>query len=329
MGVQILLIFRARLPLHQRHLVLKWHRLSIQTFDRDRLDEPPGLPDVKALLGGVDPARDPLARQASAHIIDLAINHEISSGPYRASKGLLIDLHEPAIRIDRLGNSRQRRKRWAGYPRRLVPTGARLVGSLAVVMNQKGLGELRDLREGTWPVHLQAFLTKRAMKSLHVRIFVWTMRRDHMRDHPKAEQEAHQGGREIPSRSTADKAGVIVKGEHAGQAMLAEKLGYHLEERLGIEIAAHLAVQPDRGASIDEVGDLDHMLLLATGISGYTTGVFEVELDFLPWLAELKRFGLAATMLFDAARLAQDLPDRGRERGRRAPALLSAGSRWT
>jgi hypothetical protein len=99
-----------------------WRGLA---FDRDRLDEPPWLPDVKALLGGVDPARDPLACQASAHIVDLTIDHEIPSGPDRASKGLLMDLHEPAGSHDRLGNSRQRRKRWTGHPRRLVPTGAR------------------------------------------------------------------------------------------------------------------------------------------------------------------------------------------------------------
>jgi hypothetical protein len=36
-----------------------WRGLA---FDRDRLDEPPWLPDVKALLGGVDPARDPVFR---------------------------------------------------------------------------------------------------------------------------------------------------------------------------------------------------------------------------------------------------------------------------
>ncbi len=126
----------------------------MQAFDRDRLDEPPWLPDVKALLGGVDPARDPLASQASAHIVDLTIDHEIPSSPDRASKGLLIDLHEPAVRIDRLRNSRQRRKRWTGHPRRLVTTGARLVGPLVIGVGQECLGELRDLREGAWPMHL-------------------------------------------------------------------------------------------------------------------------------------------------------------------------------
>jgi hypothetical protein len=53
------------------------------------------------------------------------IDGELPIGPDRASKGLLIDLHKPAIRIDRLGNSRQRRERRAGYTRRLIATGAR------------------------------------------------------------------------------------------------------------------------------------------------------------------------------------------------------------
>ncbi len=83
---------------------------------------------------------------------------------------------------------------------------------------------------------------------------------DDIGNHPYTPEEAHQRGGEIPSARATNQAGVVVKGEHAGQAMLAEKLGHHLEEHRGIEIAAHLAVQPDRGACIDEVGNLHHML---------------------------------------------------------------------
>jgi hypothetical protein len=46
------------------------------------------------------------------------------------------------------------------------------------------------------------------------------------------------------------------------------------------------------------------MLPLAIGISRHTVSIFEVELNFLPWLAELKRFGPAAMILCNAARLA-------------------------
>jgi hypothetical protein len=81
--------------------------------------------------------------------------------------------------------------------------------------------------------------------------------------------------------------------------------------RFGIEIATHLVVQPNRGTSVDKVGNLDHMPPLALGISRHEAFIFQIELDFLAWLAKFERFGLASMILFDAARLAQDLPDRG------------------
>ncbi len=93
------------------------------------------------------------------------------------------------------------------------------------------------------------------------------MRGDDIGNHPSTPEEAHQRGGKIPSGRAANQAGIVVKGEHGWQAMLAEKLGHHLEERLGIKIAADLVVQPDRGAGIDEVGNLHHMLLLALWIS--------------------------------------------------------------
>ena len=111
---------------------------------------------------------------------------------------MLVHLHEPAIRINRLWDAGQHRELLAGHPRRLVATGARLVGTLAVVMNQKRLGEFRDLRERAWPMDLQTLLTKRAVKSLDIRIQIGSMRGDDIGYHPKTEQEPNQGGREIP-----------------------------------------------------------------------------------------------------------------------------------
>jgi hypothetical protein len=281
MGAQILSVFRARLLLHQRHILLEGHRLAIQAFDRDQLDKSPRLPDLEALLGGVHPARDPLASQGPAHVVVLMIDRQVPTGAYHASKGMLMHRPEPAIRINHLRYSRQRRELLTGHTRWLVATRARLIGSLAVVMREKCLSELTDLRERAWPMHLQAFLTKRAVKSLDVRIQIGSMWGDDIGYHPKTEQEAHQRGREIASGRAANQTGIIVKREHPRQAMLAEKPGHHLKECFGIEIAAHLAVQPDRGASIDKIGNLDHMLLLPFWISGHTAGVFEIELDFL------------------------------------------------
>ena len=41
MGAHVLLVFRARLLLHERYILPEGHRLSIQAFDRNRLDELP------------------------------------------------------------------------------------------------------------------------------------------------------------------------------------------------------------------------------------------------------------------------------------------------
>src|SRR5512135_1423517 len=145
MGAQILLIFGARLLLHQPHIVLEGHRLSIQALDWNRLDASCWLPDVEALLGGIHIAGDSLASQASAHIVLFSVERQLPIGPDRARKGLPIDLQEPAIRIDRLWNAQERREGRTGYTRRLVATGACLVGPLAVVVGEIRFSELRDL----------------------------------------------------------------------------------------------------------------------------------------------------------------------------------------
>src|SRR5712691_9491887 len=68
-------------------------------------------------------------------------------------------------------------------------------------------------------------------------------------------------------------------------------------------------MQPDGGAGIHEVGDLHHVLLLAPGIRGHAGGVFEIELDFLSWLAQFRQLGFTTASVFDTARLAQNFPD--------------------
>jgi len=68
--------------------------------------------------------------------------------------------------------------------------------------------------------------------------------------------------------------------------MLTQKLGYHLQESFRIEVGPDLLMQPDGGASVDEVSNLDHVLPLPLGISRHMTSIFEVELDFLPWLPQ-------------------------------------------
>ena len=101
-----------------------------------------------------------LSCQTSAHVVVFAVDRESATGAYSPRKGLLIDLHEPAVRIDGLGNSRRGRKCWGGNTRRLSAAGTRLIGTLLVGMSEKCLGELSNLRERGWPMDLQALLTK-------------------------------------------------------------------------------------------------------------------------------------------------------------------------
>jgi hypothetical protein len=177
-----------------------------------------------------------LSGEASAHVVVLAVDGEIAPGPDGPRKGSLMNPHEPAVRINGLGNSRQGWKCWVSHTRWLIAAGARLIRTLLVVVYEERLGELSNLRERGWPMNLQTLLTQRTMKALDVGIQIGSMRGDDIGLHAQAEQEAYERGREIPSRRTADLAGVIVKGEYPvrawGQAMLAHKLGHHLARAL-------------------------------------------------------------------------------------------------
>jgi hypothetical protein len=134
----------------------------------------------------------------------------------RAKAGSLTRSRKP-VRIDRRWDSGQAREGGAGHPRRSVATRARLIGALAVVMRQEGFGRLPDLLASPRQMHPQALLTKRAVKSLDVRVQIGTMRGDDIGFHPKAQPEAHQRGREVAATGTAHKARIIIKGEHGRQ----------------------------------------------------------------------------------------------------------------
>jgi len=83
--------------------------------------------------------------------------------------------------------------------------------------------------------------------------------------------------------------------------MLTEKLGDCFQQRFCIEIAPYFLVQPDRGACIYEVGNLNDVLPFALWIGRHTAGILEIELDFLTRLSEFQRLGLAATILGNTA----------------------------
>lgn len=60
-------------------------------------------------------------------------------------------------------------------------------------MMQKALRGLLHLLKRLWQLHLQALLTKRAMKALDVGVFVWPMGWAHIGFDPHAQQKPHQG----------------------------------------------------------------------------------------------------------------------------------------
>src|SRR2546422_7246670 len=123
-----------------------------------------------------------------------------------------------------LGHRRQRGKLRASHTRGLVATGTCLVGTLVIVMDQKGFGGLLDLLPGTRPMHLQALLRERAMKSLHIRVQVGPMWRGHNGVYPHTEQKDDQRRRKNAPGRASDAEGVIIEGEHVGPAMFPHKL---------------------------------------------------------------------------------------------------------
>ena len=196
--LQIASRLRTRFLLHERDIRLERQGGAIQSLDRKLLDPGGAVPDVKLKARRLHDTGHPLACHLSSDVVLPVIDAYASIGLHGAGKGLLVHPSQPAVRIHHLGHGWQGWKLGTSHTRWPVATGARLVGTLAVVMNQKRLGEFRDLRERAWPMDLQTLLTKRAVKSLDIRIQIGSMRGDDIGYHPKTEQEPNQGGREIP-----------------------------------------------------------------------------------------------------------------------------------
>ena len=114
----------------------------MQPLDRQLLDAGGSLPDVKVLAGCLHHTGHPLTCQGSANVVLPVIDTHASIGLHGASKGLLVDPLQPAVRIDLLGHCRQPGKLRAGHTWGLVAAGTCLVGALLIVMDQKGLGGL-------------------------------------------------------------------------------------------------------------------------------------------------------------------------------------------
>ncbi|TMC90878.1 MAG: hypothetical protein E6J22_12410 [Chloroflexi bacterium] len=114
---------------------------------------PPGCQMSKHFSAAFTQQVTRFSSQASAHIGIFSVDRQPPIRPDRPRKGLLIDLHEPAGSHDRLWNALERRLGRTGHTRRLVATGACLVGPLAVGVGEIRESSLRDLRERPWPMH--------------------------------------------------------------------------------------------------------------------------------------------------------------------------------
>ncbi len=180
---------------------------------RPLLDPRGAVPDIKLQASRLHHTGHALACHLSVDVVLLVIDAHATVGLHRAGKGLLVHSLEPRVRIDRLWHSRQYRELGAGHTRRMVAAGARLVGTLVIVMRQKGRGDLGDLFAGAWEVDQQALVRERPMKALDVGVEVGTMRRDHIGFHPNAPEKAHQRRGEIAPGRASDKARIVIKGE--------------------------------------------------------------------------------------------------------------------
>jgi hypothetical protein len=139
-----------------------------------------------------------------------------------------------------------------------MATGARLLGSLSIVVLQEGCRHLTCLLSGAWQVHLEALLPQRSLEPLDRGLLVGPMWRADGGLDAQAQQKAHQGRGEVAPAGAADTPGVPIKGEPARQAVLLEEVGHRLKHGLGVEIAAHVAFEPDGVARVYKIGTLDH-----------------------------------------------------------------------
>ncbi len=140
----------------------------MESLDRELFDAGGPVPDVKLLAGRLHHAGHALACHLPIDVVFPVIDAHASIGLHGAGKGSLMHAHERAVRIDHFWHGWECRELRTGHTRRAVAAGARLVGTLMMVMRHKGEGRLGDLLAGAWKVDLQAFVRERPMKALDV-----------------------------------------------------------------------------------------------------------------------------------------------------------------
>jgi hypothetical protein len=142
--LQIASILRTRFLLHERDIRLERQGDAMQSFDRKLLDAGGAVPDVKLKARRLHDTGHPLACHLSADVVLPVIDAYASIGLHGAGKGLLVHPSQPAESHNHLGHGWECWKLGTSRTRWPVATGARLIGTLVIVMWHKGQGRLVD-----------------------------------------------------------------------------------------------------------------------------------------------------------------------------------------
>ncbi len=120
-------------------------QMADQAFDGHRFEPLSPLEDMQALRLGIQLHRQTLASELAGNGIRLQVNPDRAMGIDFAFHMPAMQPLQPAIRVNNLRQRTQGGQGGKSAARRLVATAERLVGSLEVVMLDKGEGSLTGL----------------------------------------------------------------------------------------------------------------------------------------------------------------------------------------
>ncbi len=150
--------------------------------------------------------------------------------------------------------------------------------SLQVVVPHEGLGHGRGLLQVSWPIEGQALFLVGAVVALDEAILLGLLGVTDDDLDAQTGPKAHQSGGKITARRAAHPAGIAIQGDGAGTAIPGQGEGEGLQSGFGREISPHMGIEQHRGAGINDVEGLDHMLAFALGVSRHAGNIFEIDL---------------------------------------------------
>ncbi len=119
-------------------------------------------------------------------------------------------------------------------------------------MDQEALCDLAYLQKRRGPMHLETFLIERSMVPLHIRVFLWLVRRADVGQDAQAQQQSTQCRREVAPTATAHKARIAIKGQQARHPIHSQEVDNGFECSFGVEFGMGPGVKQDRSACIDK-----------------------------------------------------------------------------